>query len=77
MFQLGWLNWESGGEEIRLFSWQTHNAHMPNRSYQDILQPLQTAYTITNIHINYTKTLKNIHGTITVTFLFYKSGQVA
>lgn len=61
MQQVGWLTRGSSGEESLLFSWQTRKADMPHRPCQDILKPLQSACTITDIHINYNKTLRDTH----------------
>lgn len=62
MQQVGWPTRGSSGEESLLFSWQTRKADMPHRPCQDILKPLQSACTITtNIHVNYTKTLRDTH----------------
>lgn len=65
MQQVGWLPRESSGEESLLFSWQTRKADMPHRPCQDILKPLQSACTITDIHINYSKTLRYIRHSLT------------
>lgn len=41
--------------------WQTRKADMPHGPCQDILKPLQRACTITDVHLNYTKTFRNTH----------------